>query len=132
MQSIASAEVFHSGSKDGVALAVADRPGFTAAGTSVYRSARTAIHSLANAAYQFLWAALTGTIIIQVSNKPEPSLLTDTDWTTLPLAVAITQPNGSNTGDIVDLSGVPYRWVRAKYTNTSGTGTLEGWVSGKT
>jgi hypothetical protein len=77
------------------------------------------------------WGANVGTFTVQVSNKPRPVLTSDADWKTLTLAIPIVQPNGSNTGDYVDLSWLPFEWVRLKYVNASGTGTINAFFVGK-
>lgn len=127
------AEVFHNGSVDGTLNAPDNtKTSQAVSGTSVYRAAKTDLRSLPDASYQFIWTGTpTGTIIIQVSNLPEPPDTSDTGWNTLTLAVAITQPAGSASGDYCDLAALPFRWVRCKYTNASGSGTLAAWVAAK-
>jgi hypothetical protein len=83
------------------------------------------------AGLDFYWGTNVGTFTIQVSNKPAPVLTTDNDWKTLTLATPMTQPSGANTGDYVDLSDLPFRWVRVKYVNASGTGTIYCFISGQ-
>lgn len=121
MQAIGPTNVYKTSGQNGVAVS----------STTVYRSTRTNLRTVNNASYQLRWGTNVGTFVVQVSNHPDPAEATDTDWDTAPLDIAITQPTGSNTGDIVDLSGLPYTWVRLKYTNASGTGTIHAWVSGK-
>ena len=131
-------EVFHLGSVDGVQNTVTTPAHMDTAtsqavsGTSAYRGKKTSLRFLPDASCHFLWTSTAaGTIIIQISNLPNPSDLDDTGWLTLTLDVAITQPAGSASGDYVDLAGLPFRWVRPKYTNASGSGTMAAWVVGK-
>ena len=87
---------------------------------------------------QLKWSGGTGTLTIEVSNNAVQRHPTDAfasvntgDWVTLTLDRAITQPAGSASGDVIDLSEIPFRWARVKYTRSAGSGTLEGWASGK-
>jgi len=128
-------EVFHNGSVDGVQNAVTPGPDSVSqavTGTSVYRSVKTNIHNLADTSYDMAWTGTpSGTVIVQVSNKPNPDDLSDTGWKTLTLAVPFTNPAGAAGGDTIDLAGLPFHWVRLKYTNASGSGTLAAWIVGK-
>lgn len=100
--------------------------------TTVYYSDPTNLRNCSQAAYQLLWTGTpTGTFVVQVSNVPKPALGTDTDWKELVLAVAITQPAGSATGDYIDLTPLPFLWVRLKYTNGSGSGAITAYAQGK-
>lgn len=100
--------------------------------TNAYRGFKISLYNTSQASCQLIWTGTpTGTFIIQVSNKPAPVESTDTDWTTLSLAVAITQPAGSASNDFVDLSTLPARWARPKYTNASGTGNIQAWCTAK-
>lgn len=105
--------------------------GVAVSSTNTYYGEKSSLKTLRHASYDFYWGTNVGTITIQVSNKERPDESSDTDWKTLTLAVAITQPNGSNTGDFVDLSELPAIWVRPKYVNSSGSGTLYGWFFGR-
>lgn len=109
-----------------------DTEGVDVSGVTVFRGTPMLISRLANCSYQFLWTGTpTGTFTIQVSNKPNPDLATDTDWTTLTLATAITQPAGSASNDFVDLSGLPALWVRPRYVNAASTGKIFAFSAGK-
>lgn len=132
MRSIGPAEMFHGGSVDGVQNAVNDVPGQAVSGASVYRGVKTDMRHLPDASLHFTWSGTpTGTIIVQVSNHPNPSDLNDTNWLTLTLAAPITQPAGSASGDYCDLAALPFRWARPKYTNAGGSGSLFAWFEGK-
>lgn len=109
--------------------------GTAVTGANTYYSRPSIIKRLADCSYDLYWtgggSGNVGTFTVQISNKENPVLTSDTDWKTLTLAVAIVQPNGTNTGDYVDLSDLPFRWVRLKYVNSSGSGTVLGFFCGK-
>jgi hypothetical protein len=105
--------------------------GVAVSGTTTYYSDPVDKGSMPWVGLDFYWGTNVGTITIQISNKPNPVLTTDNDWKTLTLATPMTQPSGANTGDYVDLTDLPFRWVRAKYVNASGTGTLLCFPSGQ-
>jgi hypothetical protein len=69
----------------------------------------------------------SGTTTPQVSNKPDPALASDSDWTTLP-SVTVPGPDGSAGNGAVSFS-CPYRWFRIKYVNSSGSGNLSAFVN---
>lgn len=101
-------------------------------GTNTYRGGKSSMKLLGKGSYQFLWTGTpTGTLTIQVSNKPTPDDATDTDWTTLTLAVAITQPAGAAGSEFVGLDGLEALWVRPRYVNASGSGAVVAWFTGK-
>jgi len=128
----ASASVYKTGTVIGNSGDTRYADGVAVSGTTVYYSDRSQINGLADSSYQLQWTGTpNGTFIVQVSNKPDPINTTDADWITLPLSVAIVQPAGSASGDLVDLAGCPFKWVRLKYTNASSTGTIFAWFAGK-
>jgi hypothetical protein len=116
------------------------QPGFNAYGasgtavssTTTYRGQRTDIGMINAPSYQLrAIGTMTGTWKIQVSDLPDPVESTDTDWVDLTLAVAITQPAGSDSKDFVGLAGLESKWMRPVYTNASGSGTISAFVGGK-
>lgn len=105
--------------------------GVAVSGTNTYYSTPVYKRDLQSVALDLYWGANVGTFTVQVSNKKNPNLANDSDWKTLTLATAISQPSGSNSGDFVDLSDLPSLWVRLKYVNASGTGTIFAYASGQ-
>lgn len=102
----------------------------------------TIIQKLSMLSYQFTWSGSTpvGTLAIEVSNtyaiNPDGSVKTAGTWSALTLNVGGTPASSiaisGNTGSgIVDIDAIGFYAVRPKYTKTSGTGTLQGWVTGK-
>lgn len=97
-------------------------------------SSVTNIQYLDNIGVQCNWngTAPIGVIAIQVSadyaadefgNVTNPG-----NWFTLPTSPAVT----GNTGSVyVDLNQMSAPWIRAVYTKTSGTGTLNAFVTAK-
>lgn len=102
--------------------------GKSVSGTSTYYSKMWS--GLDATAYdlQVSWTGTpTGTLTLQVSNKPNPDETSDTDWVAS-TEVSLTNPAGSATGFRVAATGSPAFRKRLKYVNASGTGVLSGWV----
>lgn len=109
-----------------------DTNGVAVSGTTVYYSDLTDVSGILNPSYHLEWSGTpTGTFTIWGSNKENPILTSDADWFNPTLAVAIVQPAGSASKDFVDLTSWPFRKVRVKYVNASGTGTINAYVAGK-
>ena len=101
-------------------------------GTNTYYSSKTSLSGLVNLSYHLSWTGTTaGTFTVQVSNVASPAEDDDDDWIDLTLDDAITQPAGSAGKFGVDLSEVGFEWIRLKYVNASGTGTVTAIVKGK-
>lgn len=92
---------------------------------------------LSTGAYQMAWTGTpTGNAtswVVEVSNNYDPKYgASAATWTTLTLATAPTNPAGSATNTGLDLgTDFPWRAVRIKYVNASGTGTLQVYFYGK-
>lgn len=100
-------------------------------GTAVITSTPTDTASMIFCSYTFIWTGTpTGAFTFEVSNNYDRIATTGT-WVTWAPAVAPADPAGSATSTSVNLANFPYRWVRFKYTNASGTGTLNAWFFGK-
>lgn len=70
----------------------------------------------------------TGTFTLWMTDKPNPSLADDSDWTQ-DVTFTPTNPAGS-AGKFRDDASNAKAWrKRIKYVNASGTGTLTGFVS---
>lgn len=69
----------------------------------------------------------TGTLTLQVSDKPNPDESTDTDWVTTTEA-AMTNPAGAGSSFRVTADKSPGK-KRLKYVNSSGSGVLYAYVT---
>jgi len=106
--------------------------GVDVSGTTVYRGKATDLGGRKDAAMHLEWSGTpNGTFKVRGSGKPKPDPATDTDWVDVALDVAIVQPAGSASKDLVDLSAFPFPWVQPVYTNASSTGRINAWVSAK-
>lgn len=76
---------------------------------------------------QVVWTGTpTGTLTLQVSDKPNPVETTDTDWVTT-TETAMTNPAGSGSSFRVATDHSPGH-KRLKYVNASGSGVLYAYV----
>jgi hypothetical protein len=108
-----------------------DTNGVAVSGVATVRSDPTNINRILIAGYQLFWTGtLAGTFTVQVSNKLNPDPATDSDWSDIALDKAIVQPAGSASKDYVDLSLLPFVWMRLKYVNASGSGNIFAFVGG--
>ena len=73
---------------------------------------------------------LTGTWTLWASDKPQPSLTDDTDWVDMSAHADFveTNPAGSTTKWRVNSTLIKATWLRLKYVNASGTGTIYAWA----
>ena len=100
------------------------------AGTNTLTSLPSNIQGFAYSSYQMVWTGGTGTFSIEVSNNWKPTNPNDQSvgagtWTPLTLAVTMEAPANSAGDEAVDLSDLPFKWVRLKYTNAANSGTLQ-------
>jgi hypothetical protein len=76
----------------------------------------------------------TGSWSFEVSNDaaqlPDGTVSGGT-WIALTLASAPPNPSGSGSSFVVDFNQLPYRFLRVKYTRSSGTGSLTIHAHGK-
>jgi len=105
-------------------------------GTAVLTSSPTNINKLSGVGYQFSWTGTpNGSLSFEVSNNYDPQNTTGAVWTALSTSLIAgysgISPAGSAGNSYVDLTGLKAKWVRCKYTNSSSTGTLDVYVSGK-
>jgi hypothetical protein len=99
-------------------------------------STPTNIQYLDNVGIQLTWTgAPVGTFSIQISSDyqrdAQGNVTNAGNWVTLPLSPAITASGSADTA-YIDMTQLSAPWVRVLYTKTSGTGTLQGYVTGKT
>lgn len=97
-------------------------------------SSITNIQFLDNVGVQLNWSGSTpiGTIVVQVSadhaQDAEGNVTVAGNWISLPVSISVSGNTGSGYFDLNQLSSP---WIRVVYTKTSGTGTLNGYVTGK-
>lgn len=97
---------------------------------TVYSTPWNASMMTVNWAAQIAWTGtLSGTITLWYSNQPNPSLTDDTGWTQAPAGDFTAIATGGAAGSSVASGTKPFRWIRFKYTHTSGTGYLSGNVN---
>lgn len=97
----------------------------------------TAIQMTDNIAYQFIFTgAPVGTFNIQVSLDYEPGRSPNSEpanaghWDNLTITPAMVAA-GTDGSIFADLNQLGSAYIRATYTATSGTGSLDIWVTGK-
>lgn len=112
-------------------------------GTNTLSSAVTNITHKDNVAYQLAWTGTpNGQFYVQGSLDYNPGVpqsepdgaQNNGTWTTIPAEDDLGNPpvaSGSAGQILMDLSQLPFPFIRIQYVNASGSGTLTGWVSGK-
>lgn len=103
--------------------------------TSSLTSAPTNTQFLDNIMYQAQWSGTpTGTFAIQgsldYSVGSGGTLLNAGTWDAIPMSATISAAGSADSGQF-DLNQIPYPWLRLAYTASSGTGTLDVYVTGK-
>jgi hypothetical protein len=104
-------------------------------GTSVLTSAVTSIQNLDNVGLQFSFTGTpTGTFSVEVSvdySQDDKGNVTNVGhWVALALSPA-PAASGAAASIYVDINQISAPWIRAKYTNISGSGTLNGFITAK-
>jgi len=103
---------------------------------STVTSAAVNVQYLDNIAFQAIFTGTpTGTFSVQVSldhqeNFVGTGVVTPGTWTNLTLS-PVPAATGAAGSVVIDLNQISAPWVRLVYTPTSGTGTLNAYVSGK-
>lgn len=93
-------------------------------GASITQTTPTNIQFLDNIGVHFIFTGTpSGTFSIEVSND-------DSNWAAITLP---STPTASGSGDniYVDLNQLSAAWLRVKYTRSSGTGTLNVYLTAK-
>lgn len=103
--------------------------------TSDVISPVTGVKWLDNLSVQLSWTgAPVGSFTIEVSLDYLPgtggTVLNPGTWTALSI-VPTPAALGSADTAFIDLNNIPAPWIRVHYIFTSGTGTLNGYISGK-
>ena len=94
-------------------------------GTNTYTSATFDVHNLDSVGFQISWTgAMVGTITINGS-------IDGVNFYPLTFSPALTQPNNNATGYIVSLQQVPWPYLNVVYVNSSSSGNLTIYASGK-
>lgn len=88
-----------------------------------------------NVGIQLNWTGTpTGTFTVQVSVDHAQDTLGNVtvagNWVTLTLSASITAAGSADTA-YIDLNQLSAPWARVVYTRTSGTGTLNGYITAK-
>lgn len=79
-----------------------------------------------NIGLEAIWSGNpTGTFSFLISNRYHPQTNPSVAFTTLTLASPPANPSGSSGSWFLDINQLPARWFKVRYTNASGTGTLE-------
>lgn len=71
---------------------------------------------------------LSGTFTLWYSDKENPDVSTDGDWTQDP-TWAPTNPAGAATNVAYNVSGLRKKWARVKYVHSAGAGDLSGFAN---
>lgn len=98
-------------------------------GTSVITSSGQNVQNYDNIGLEVTWTGTpTGTLVIQGSVSAGVKEATTVTYYDLTFNPALAQPSGSAGGYLINLSGLPYPYIRVKYTNASSTGTLNVYI----
>lgn len=94
-------------------------------GLAVVTSAPSNVSYVDNIGLQISWTGNpTGDIEILGSIDGE-------NFVPLTFNPIVTQPSGTAGDTLIDLNQYPFPWIQVQYTNASGDGTLQVWISGK-
>lgn len=108
-------------------------------GTTVFTSSVTSIIYRDSISYQFAWSGIpTGAFDVQGSIDYSPGLpqsvgpLNAGTWTSIPISPSFnaTGSGGASFG-LVNMSQLGFAYTRFQYTNSTGSGFLGCWTSGK-
>lgn len=95
-------------------------------------SAISNVEMVDNIGFRVAWTSSDAVGVITVEGSidyvPVPA---SGNWEALTFSPALTQPNSDNGSYLININQYPYPWIRVKYTRTSGTGTLNVWLTTK-
>ncbi|HET7379798.1 MAG TPA: hypothetical protein VFJ24_07145 [Gaiellales bacterium] len=107
-------------------------------GVAVVTSDPVSIQALAGISFQAVWTGTpTGTFSFEVSNNYDQQNpgLASAKWTVVSSSffsnLSNVQPAGGAGDAVIELRGMKVKWVRLKYTNSAGAGSLDVWAHGK-
>lgn len=99
-------------------------------------SAVTNIQFHDNIGIELVWTGTpTGSFAVQVSANYDQdqngNVLNSGNWVSVTLSPTVSAA-GSADSAYIDLNQLSAPWIRVVYTKSGGTGTLNGWITGKT
>lgn len=99
--------------------------------TSTITSLITEIRGFDNIAYDIQFTGTpTGTFSVQVSSSYDP--ITNPNAIFIALTLSLVPVASGSAGQIgIDINQSGFQWIKLVYTNSSGSGTLNAFVSGK-
>ncbi len=101
------------------------KTGATISGATTYYSKRLDCLGASRASFHLIWTStVSGTPVVQSSNVDEAAADSDTGWVTESDVNFPTVPAGSASSTMVHVFENCARWLRIKYPNDSGSGTL--------
>lgn len=100
-------------------------------GTSTLTSQITEIRGFDNIAYEVDFSGTPiGTFTVEVSNSYDP--ITNPNATFVVLVLSPTPVASGSSGVIgIDINQSGFKYIKLTYTNTSGSGVLQAYISGK-
>ncbi len=100
-------------------------------GTATILGEITEIRGFDNIAYEIDFSGTpVGTFAVSVSNSYDP--ITNPNAVFIPLTLSPVPVASGSSGIIgIDINQSGFKWIQLSYTNTSGVGTLQAYISGK-
>lgn len=89
-------------------------------------SPTTQIDKIDQLCYQVSWTSSNAVGVISVQGSVDNENFIDLTFTPV-----LTQPNSDNGSYLINLSLIPFPYIRLKYTRTSGTGNMKVYLSAK-
>ena len=94
-------------------------------GTATVNSETFNCSNLDNLGLQIAFAGtMTGTLTVNCS-------IDNKNFAALTFTPPVSQPSGSNLSYLIDLNQLPFPYLQVSYTNASGSGTLDVYLSAK-
>lgn len=88
----------------------------------------TTIDRMDQVCYDVQWTSTTAVGVISIQGSVTGK---DADFKDLTFSTPLAQPASNSGGYLVNLALIPFPYIRLKYTRTSGTGTLNVYLSAK-